>query len=159
MIRDKLRKKDILTLTAPTGRTFAEELKIAANYLADCIQKHIDDFYESYTPRVYDRTLELYSSLSVDDIADIRISYNVLSISLRFDEGANHKSLFGEEVVNTAYLMNYGYQVIKDVWFKDVEYFGWRNGFFFVEKGIEDFNKTNSLGIQIKIEKPRSYYV
>ena len=54
----------------------------------------------------------------------------------------------GEEV-NTAYLLNYGYRVKKDVWFKDYENFGYREGANFVEDGIDDFNSTNTLGIKI----------
>jgi hypothetical protein len=158
-IADQLSKINIMKLKAPDGQTYAQKLKIAADHLANCIQWRINEFYDSYEPVVYERTYNMYNSLRVEDIADIRVSGNTLSISLIFDEGANHESLFEEASVNTAFLMNYGYQVHKEVWFKDIEYFGWRKGFHFIEKGIEDFNSTNKLGIRISIEKPDTYYV
>ena len=86
----------------------------------------------------------------------IRVVGNTLEIDIFFDEGAIHKSGDGikgwsgnGDEVNVAYLLNYGYRVEKDVWFKNIPYFGFRPAANFVEDGIDDFNATNTLGINI----------
>lgn len=141
------------------GKTLEENLYIEAERLCNCIQARLDLYLASYTPKIYERTGGLISSLKVDDFMSIKVVGNALEISLFFDENAIHQSGDGilewdgnGEKVNTAFLLNYGYNVKKDVWFKKIENFGWRTGGNFIEDGIADFNNTNPMGIKITIK-------
>ena len=75
-----------------------------------------------------------------------------LKMMLKHDTAVNLATYRNGEIVNTAYLLNYGYAVKKDVWFKNYENFGFRKGGHFVEEGIADFNTMNKLGIRIAIK-------
>ena len=95
---------------------------------------------------------------------NIKIVGVSIEIDLFFNSDAYHASGDGittpqgenwqgsGEVVNTAYLLNYGYAVKRDVWFKNYENFGFRKGGHFVEDGIADFNIMNKLGIRIAVK-------
>ena len=166
-IANQLKSIDITKLKMSNGRTLAENLYIEANRLRDCIQNRLEIYLHTHpyryggTKPTYERTGGLEGSLKVDDFLSIRVVGNSLEIDIFFDDGAIHMSGDGirtptgqiwggtGEEVNTAYLLNYGYRVKKDVWFKDYENFGYREGANFVEDGIDDFNATNTLGIKI----------
>lgn len=160
-IKNQLKGIDIKKIKMANGETLEQNLKEEANRLRDCIQIRLEEYLNSYEPIEYKRTGGLGSSLHVDDFLNVRVVRNGLEIDLFFDDGAIHKSGDGirttrgtewqgnGEEVNTAFLLNYGYEVEKDVWFKKIENFGYREGAGFVELGINDFNKTNTLGIKI----------
>lgn len=140
------------------GKTLEENLYIEAERLRSCIQARLDLYLASYKVETYERTGGLSRSLKVDDFMNIKVNGNSLEISLFFDENALHQSGDGilgwdgnGETVNTAFLLNYGYNVKKDVWFKKIENFGWRTGGNFIEDGIDDFNNTNPMGIKVNI--------
>lgn len=160
---NQLKSIDITKLRMSNGKTLSENLYSEANRLRDCIQKRMDIYFATHpyryggTKHTYERTGALEDSLKVDDILNIRIVGNTIEIDVFFDDGAIHKSGDGikgwsgnGDEVNTAYLINYGYEVKKDVWFKDIPYFGYRSPANFVEDGIADFNATNTLGIKIR---------
>lgn len=164
-IANQLKGINIANLKMSNGKTFTQNLKDEADRLRDCIQDKLERYLAENPPSIYNRTGGLESSLQVEDFADIKIIGNNLSINLWFDENANHQSGDGiegwdgnGETVNTAYLLNYGYTVRKDVWFRDYENFGWRKAGNFIEDGIAEFNKTNILGIKIDVIKPKSGY-
>ena len=153
---NQLKSIDITKLKMSNGRTLAENLYSEANRLRDCIQNRLDIYMATHQPKMYDRTGNLENSLKVDDFLSIKVVGNSLEIDIFFDEGAIHKSGDGikgwsgnGDEVNVAYLLNYGYRVEKDVWFKNIPYFGFRPAANFVEDGIDDFNATNTLGINI----------
>lgn len=153
---NQLKSIDVTKLKMSNGRTLAENLYSEANRLRDCIQNRMDMYMALYTPEIYKRTGGLEGSLKVDDILSIKVVGNTLEIDIFFDDGAIHKSGDGikgwsgnGDEVNVAYLLNYGYRVEKDVWFKNIPYFGFRPAANFVEDGIDDFNATNTLGIKI----------
>ena len=155
-IANQLKSIDITKLKLSNGRTLAENLYSEANRLRDCIQNRMDMYMALYTPKIYKRTGGLEGSLTVDDILSVIVVGNALEIDIFFDEGAIHKAGDGikgwsgnGDEVNVAYLLNYGYRVEKYVWFKNIPYFGFRPAANFVEDGIDDFNATNTLGINI----------
>ena len=155
-IANQLKSIDITKLKMSNGRTLAENLYSEANRLRDCIQNRLDIYMATHQPKMYDRTGNLENSLKVDDFLSIRVVGNSLEIDIFFDDGAIHKSGDGikgwsgnGDEVNVAYLLNYGYRVEKDVWFKNSPYFGFRPAANFVEDGIDDVNATNTLGIKI----------
>jgi hypothetical protein len=59
---------------------------------------------------------------------------------------------------NVFWLLNDGFIVKKDVWFKDIPNFGYRVAAHFVEEGIKEFNSKNTLGIEIEVIRPLFYY-
>lgn len=151
---------DISKLISPTGKTYGEEFKIATKLLKDCLQNSIDNWYDTFLPAnrytgksepvIYKRTYKLKNSMEIDDIVRISEDGNALSTSVIFmDNKINHESLYAEGDVNVLWLMNYGYSVKKNVWFKNIHNFGRRKGGGFIEKGIEEFNKVNSLGFKV----------
>ena len=153
---NQLKSIDITKLKMSNGRTLAENLYSEANRLRDCIQNRLEIYMATHQPKMYDRTGNLENSLKVDDFLSIKVVGNSLEIDIFFDDGAIHKSGDGikgwsgnGDEVNVAYLLNYGYRVEKDVWFKNITYFGFRPAANFVEDGIDDFNATNTLGIKI----------
>lgn len=162
---DSLKNFDAKNLLMSNNRTLGDNLYNEAKRLYDCIQNSLEMYLAFNPPEMYKRTGGLEGSLTVDDFLNIRVVGNTLEVDLFFDEGAIHRSGDGingwngnDEKVNTAFLLEYGYRVKKDVWFKNIENFGWRNGARFVEKGIADFNATNPLGIKV-IVKSNGYLV
>lgn len=157
---------DITKLKMTNGKTVEQNLRAEAKRLKSCIQKRLDEYMDRHKPEMYIRTGGLEDSLKIDDYITIKTSPLSLEIFLHFDENANHRSGDGilgwsgtGERVNTALLLNFGYTVKKGVWFKNIENFGYRQGGHFIEQGIEDFNKTNKMGIKVKAVYPDDYLV
>lgn len=154
-LENQLKGLDITKLKMTNGKTVEQNLRAEAKRLRSCIQKRLNEYMDSYEPK-YIRTGGLENSLNIDDYITIKPSPLSLEIFLYFDQNANHKSGDGilgwdgtGETVNTAWLLNFGYTVKKDVWFKNIENFGYRQGGHFIEHGIDDFNKSNKMGIKI----------
>ena len=156
---------DITKMKMSDGRTLSQTLYSEAQRLKDCIQFRIDDYRENYyVPVIYERTDKFIDSLCVYDIANVYVQGNRLCINLFFDnDKVMRKSGFGvwesetNEEVNIAYLLNYGYEVKKEVWFKDLHDFGKRDGYHFVEDGIEDFLRTSKFDVQVNKIYPPGY--
>lgn len=147
----QLRKLDVRKLKMKNGNTVEKEMKRHASYLADCIMYELDKVYDSYTPKVYERSYGLYDSLQIGDVsASIRSGGASLSIELTFDDGAFHKSFDGK-LVNTAILLNEGFETSGR--FKNVPYLGYRNATHFIEKGIQRYKKgvTNPFDVRLSI--------
>lgn len=152
----QLSKIKVQNLKTKSGLTYGEILKSEADRLRGCIQHRLDVYLASYTPKVYKRTHFLERSLRVEDIMNIYAFGKTLRIDVYFDDSGYHKSGDGikgwkgnGETVNTAQLLNYGYQVKADMWFRDIEYFGHRKGGYFIENGILDFLHNNPYGLKV----------
>ena len=138
------------------GLSIEEMLKTEADRLKSCIEKFLDEYYDSYDPSgMYLRTENLRYSMSVDDFIDINIAEGKAVIKIDFDKYAiAAHSLFGSDssAYNQVALINNGWRVEKDVWFKDIEHFGWQSGFDFIGKGIALFNQTNPYNLKIDVQ-------
>lgn len=163
-IQSQLYGADIRKLRTSTGKTLAQCLYSEVIRLKNLIQFYLDEYLMSTPPIVYKRTGMLLSSLQIDDFLSIQIVNGGLEIAIRFNDNAIHMSGDGiigwdgnGEKVNVAVLLNYGYRVKKDVWFKNIENFGYRTGAYFVEDGVADFNQSNPYGIKVTIIRPDSY--
>ena len=102
-----------------------QELVNAANQLSECIQNRISQG-------------SLQNSISTADIADIQVSGNSLSVTLKI-QNAIRPSIFqkwNSSSANVFWLLNDGYKVKKNVWFKNINNFGYRAAARFVEQGI-----------------------
>jgi hypothetical protein len=137
------------------GQEIAEQiLRKEAQRLRDCLQVQLDSYYNSYSPSMYERTYGLQNSLTLDDLIDIDViggGNGSLSMTISFNEGAKGTSLFSSEEVNKALLINYGWAVKKDVWFRDIYRFGYFEGDGFIEDGINDFFTSNPYNIKIEL--------
>lgn len=142
-----------------TNLTYRQILQKESNRLKNLIQKNIEDYYNSYPPVLYKRGNHggnLHNTLSIDDACDI--SVNGMTITIKVNDNAIHDSINGDHDSNAFWLMNDGWSVKEDVWFKDIEHFGYFEGAHFVENAIEEFNKTNRYGIKVEVVKPQRYY-
>lgn len=146
-INDILKNIDLMKIKAPSGLTYAQELVNAANQLSECIQNRISQG-------------SLQNSISTADIADIQVSGNSLSVILKI-QNAIRPSIFQKwngSSANVFWLLNDGFKVKKNVWFKNINNFGYRAAARFVEQGINDFNSQNKLGVKIEVQRPLMYY-
>ena len=152
-LRDSLKKLKIKDLELINGNTVAKELERHAAILADCIMLELDKVYTSYNPKVYRRSYELYHSLQIEKDLWLNISArgSFMSVSLFFDEGAMHKSLFDNSAANTALLINEGYQTHGS--FAAIPMFGYREPAHFIEKGIQAYKEKvkNPFKVELTI--------
>ena len=144
-----------------TNLTYEQILKQELNRFRDILQKHIDRYYSSYTPAVYDRGSHggnLKQSLTVDDICELSSQNRLITCRILVNEKAIHGSVLDGSESNAFWLINDGWQVKKDVWFKDIDRFGHYGGAHFVEDAVEEFEGTNRYGIEIEVIRPLRYY-
>ena len=165
-LKSQLKNIDVTKLKFKNGKTYGQVMVEETNRLRNCIQARLDAYMNSYQPKIYSRTGALQNSLKVDDILNLKVTGKTMSLDIYFDDSGYHRSGDGiqgwdgnGETVNTAYLLNYGYNVEKDVWFKDIPNFGYRSAGHFIEDGIADFEASNPYGIKIKVHKPDGYNV
>jgi len=138
---------DILSIKAPSGLTYAQELIKAADLLSVYIENEI-------------HRGSMNNSISTADLADIRVDDNKLFVTLKI-QNSIRPSIFkkwNKADANVFWLLNDGFKVKKDVWFKNIPNFGYRAAEHFVEKGIKRFNASNNLGIEIEVIRPLLYY-
>ena len=140
-LKKQLKALDVSKLKMKNGNTVAEELRKHAKILADCIQRALDDVYESYNPKVYRRSCSLYDSLYIDDVIKVEVSAKGtnLSIRLSFDKNAMHENFYGEES-NVAILLNKGWSWKNSS--VDIPYLSSREGTHFIERGIEEYKRS-----------------
>lgn len=162
----QLKNTDVRKLKFKNGKTYEQVMREEVNRLYKCIQNRLDEYMGSYQPEMYERTGRLQDSLKVEDILSLKVNGRTISLDIYFDDSGYHQSGDGiqgwngnGDTVNTAYLLNYGYSVKKDVWFKDIRNFGYRSAGHFIEDGIADFEASNPYGIKVTIHNPNGYKV
>lgn len=148
-LKKKLRNLDVSKLKMKNGRTVEAELKRHSEILGDCIMECLDEVYDSYTTKVYQRSFGLYNSLYIEDVVRVDISSGGanLGIALHFDDNAMHRNFDGADM-NTAVLINEGWQTHGS--FADVPMLGWRTGEHFIEKGIEKYKRKVSNPFKVR---------
>ena len=145
---------DFRKLKLKNGKTVEQQLKLEAKRFKEILQWNIDIWYASYTPTLYPRTYSMLDSIYADDIVTIDTSSGNLKILVKYTDEVFHDALYGGEQVNSLYLMDSGYTVKKDVWFRDIPYFGYRSGGNFLEKSVEEFNQSNYFGVSVEVIYP-----
>ena len=129
-----LNNLDITKVKAPSGLTYGQELVEAANLLSNCIQS-----------KIHQRTMQ--HSISTADLADIKVEGNRMSITLKI-QNSIRPSIFkkwNKSDANVFWLLNDGYVVKKNVWFKNIPNFGYRQASNWISDGIRDFNSKTNL--------------
>lgn len=138
---------------------------LVAETLKKNIQHHIDGYYASYTPVSdrgdfgfllspwgYGRTKKLKRSLdnvSFDVTEFATKAKHDISCEFTFDEDmARSESIlnelsggwedFPQYEGNRVDLIQGGWQVKKNVWFKNIEHFGYQEGYDFIGKAVND---------------------
>ncbi len=171
-LREQLTKIALNNVKTSNGKTLAEMMVQEARRLYNCIQYHIDKYYKSYEPKIYERTYNYQRALYAEDIADIRIKGNTLIIGVKFlSEFSMHPNL--EQVywynkyqggtwipINDNHnsfvpiLMEKGWRAnrLANMIGRHVYRLTYFEGIRAVEKGIADYNKTNKLGIKINAD-------
>lgn len=153
-IEKQLNKIIATKMKLRNGLTLQQQLEIEVNRLYKCIQRYIDEYYDSYNPIVYQRTFRFQGAMYVQDFVDARIVGNSIELSILFhDDLAYHPSFSGKSAF-VPVLINYGWEAPKLAAYlgKDIEHLTYYEGFHFIEKGIRDFNRTNKLGIHIDVD-------
>lgn len=152
-IRNQLVKIAVTKMRTPTGETYAEKLKKEIDRLYDCIQDEIDDYYDSYSPKVYKRTGMWKRSMYAEDLVDIRLEGDQIKLSVRTDpRRAYHWNITGDHMSFVNLLMENGW-LASNLEAK----IGVRNRFtryegaHCVKNGIERWNRNNSLGLTIDV--------
>lgn len=152
-LKKQLRNLDVSKLRMSNGNTVQNELKKHARILANCILEELNKVYSGYSPKVYERTYDLHNSVEIDDTLKVEVGTKGTTLSMRvyFDDGAIHSSLYGNNV-NMAELLNNGWTIKKDVWFKDIYHFGYYEGSHYIEKAIQKYRSrvSNPFEIQVK---------
>lgn len=145
-----------------TNLTYRQILEKETRRLKNILQKHIEDYYESYSPRVYKRGQHggnLLDALSIDDICTVSANGMKLTMNININENAIHTSIVdGESEANAFWLINDGWQVRENVWFKDIYRFGHYEGAHYVEDAVEEFESTSKYGIKVEVVRPLLYY-
>lgn len=153
-IEQQIKKIVAKKIKMPDGKTLQERLADEVNRLYDCIQYYIDWYYNSYKPSIYQRTGRFQTSMYAEDIVDARVIENTIQLSILFNDNlAMHRSIFNEHDSFVPALMNFGWNApkLEKLIGESVYRFTHFDGVHFIEKGINDFNKTNSLGIRINV--------
>jgi hypothetical protein len=152
MAKDKL-DIDFKKITLSNGRTIEQQLKYEAQRLTDILQEEIYAWYQSYSPKEYERTYNMVNSLFADKKVSVSNNGKRLYINVNYNDLAYHESMwYPNQEVNILLLMNEGYQVSKG-WHKNIENFGYREGGHFIERAIEIFKKEDILGVDIYINR------
>ena len=159
------------------GKTYEQNLLHEARRLKMIIRRHLDMARNVHIPDLsanpysYERTGDFPHSLKVEDIVNMRIVGNTIELDVYFDPaGAVRPSGFGikslattidesgrpqlvpwrsEGEVNIGLIYEFGYKVNKDVWFKNIPYFGYRSGTRFLSNAIDEFLADNPYGIRV----------
>lgn len=159
-ISEQLKRLSLDKIKMDNGSTIRQNMIAEAEHLKELLQKHLKKALleqpEYYTFGNRKRTGMLENSLKID--TDIRINGDRYEIDVIFGEDSNRASGYGmwntsahesTEDYNLALLLNDGYYVSKDVWFKNIPNFGYRKPTYFIRNAIEEFNRTNSIGMYV----------
>ncbi|MNH66529.1 hypothetical protein D3C73_185620 [compost metagenome] len=134
------------------SKQIQKSLNDAAKLLKDIMQEELQNYYDSYTPTVYERTYGLLNSLRISPLNRIG---NQMQIKVYFDiDAATHESIFGGEPGYAAMLLNEGWSWHdKPGPYRLAHY----EGFRFVEKSIERFVAMNKWGFRVAKDLPDKY--
>lgn len=155
-LKEQITKLAATQIKTQSGETYAELLKREVDRLYDCIQARIDEYYDSYEPRIYKRTFRFQNALYAENLVDIRVVGNQIQLSIRFHPDlAYHNTWTPKGNGFVPILLNYGYtnESLKNYLGLDehIEHLTHLKPQLFIENGILDWNRTNKLGLTIDV--------
>lgn len=140
------------------GKTVQQNLEAAIDYLYDCLDMYIREYYLSYKPKIYKRTNDFRDSLYAENIVHARVIDNRIEMSISFrDSMAYHNNIFDDHESYVPALINFGWNAPKLASMVGDKYrFTYYRGYHFIEKAIRMFNRRNPYGVYIS---PSDIYV
>lgn len=154
-LKEQLKNLDLRQIKVSTNETLSDIMAKEAKRLYNLIQKEIDNYYNSYSPVIYDRTGNYRKSLYAEDIASIKVVGNSLEIGVGFNQSlVIHRNLFDNHYSFVPLLMERGWTAKRlEDRYGVIERFTRFDGIKAVERAIEEFNRTNKYGIIINADK------
>lgn len=153
-IQKQLMKKMSGNIRLRNGNTIRKQLEQEVRRLYDCIQRRIDDYYDSYEPKIYQRGFRTQRAMYAEDLVDAYVEGNQIKLSVRFHNSFAYHSNFNNSHENyVPILINYAWNTPKLEKYigHPVDRFTRFDGTFFIENGICDWNRQNSLDITIDV--------
>ena len=171
-LKEQLAKIALKTVKMSNGDTLAVTMAHEVKRLYNCIQFYIDKYYESYQPTIYERTEHYKNAFYAENFADIRVVGNTIRLGVAIQENlAMHPNLSavyrqdkegyedwipikGSHESFVPLLMEKGWYAPKlaSMIGKHVPRLTYFAGINAVERGIEDFNRTNKFGIIVNAD-------
>ena len=155
-----------VSLLFQSNPELAVEIKKYVNQLGqlliDCVESSLQDYYESYYPKIYTRRLDigmenwdLIHALDIVSEAEINLTTNTCDIRLYFKSpNAYGTSLFGGEDGYLPELINSGWSVGYDKWFHHIHRFGYYEGNHYIDNGIDEFNnQVNDPNVTVTLTR------
>lgn len=153
---DDLEKQLAKILSANTemenGKTVKQNLEMAIDYLYNCLNNYIREYYLSYRPNVYKRTYDFRDSLYAENFVHARVVGNRIEMSISFrDSMSYHTNIFNDHKSYIPALINFGWSApkLESMTRGRVHRFTYYEGYHFIEKAIRMFNRRNPYGVYI----------
>lgn len=155
-LNNQIKKLIATKMKLSNGETLAEQLKREVDNLYNCIQQRIDEYYDSYTPKIYSRTYRFQGAMYAENLVDIHVEKNQIKLSVRFHPNlAYHKTFTSSGNGYVPILLNYGFNNKKlQNYFgakEPIEHLTHLDPQLFLENGILDWNRQNKLGVAIDV--------
>ena len=149
---DMLIQDSVRRYVKENSAKLADLFNRASRYLAKCINRKLYKIHQYNSDQFFDKFGNLNGSNLLSKTSMSQNGYNVEITYVNELANVIRPSIFYHKThkkANVFWLINDGYSVRKDVWFKYIINFGQRAGQHFVEKGIADFNATNPYGLKV----------
>lgn len=155
-IQKQLQKLVSSKMKMSSGETLQEQLSHEARRLYVCIQRRIDDYYDSYEPKIYRRTYRFQGAIYAEDLVNAYVEGNKIKLSIRFHPSlAYHNTFTPNGNGYVPILLNYGFNNVKLQKYlgakEPIEHLTHLKPQLFIENGILDWNRQNKLGITIDV--------
>lgn len=153
-LRQQIAKLAATQIKTRSNETYAETLKREVDRLYNCIQEKIEEYYDSYEPKIYKRTYRFMGALYAEDLVDIRVVGTQIQLFLRFHPAlAYHDTWTSNGNGYVPILLNYGFEnkELEKYLGKPIEHVTYLKPQLFIENGIMDWNRTNKLGLTIDV--------
>lgn len=138
------------------GEALQKQLSREVRRLYYCIQRRIDDYYDSYNPQIYHRTYRFQGAMYAEDLVNIRVEGNQIKLSVRFHPSlAYHDTFTSKGNGYVPMLLNYGFNNTKLQNYlgakEPIDHLTYLKPQLFIENGILDWNRQNKLSITIDV--------
>ena len=136
------------------GRTLQQNLEGAVRYLYQILDNYIREYYLSYDPINYERTFDFMDSLYAENFLQARVVGDRIELRVSFiDSMAYHYNFNNSHKSYVPLLINCGWNAPKlEARVGKVHRLTYYEGYHFVEKAINQFNKQNQYGVYISLD-------
>lgn len=157
-LENLLKQVNVGKLKMSNGMTYEQMLKSEMNRFWGILENNFQIAYYSYTPKVYKRTGQILNSFLPRDEIELNMINKTIQMRLIVMDNAWHDSMFDDwEGANIIYLLNYGYNVSSG-YHKNIENFGYREGYHFIEQSIAEFESSSKYGVKVNYKPPKTIY-